>query len=328
LKIKIRIREYRIVDNQVVFLEKNKVLSKNELILVITRRCNLNCVHCPVEKKGRDLSEKYARKAIDIFLENNAKSGKKALKIRFFGGEPFLQWEKIKRLMKYASQRSSRIIFDITTNGTLLSDNVLEFIAERKNIELIISFHESFFYKKIKPYLEVISRSKKILFNIKVNPESVHNLAHDFIFLHRYGIRRFNILPAYYVLWGKKEIEKLVVQFQKVLLYIRLQGQENFYIKNVHVKSEVPLFNSSLTLDIDGKVYSNSMILDSRFKKIKKFFYLGEAFNKGFVKIFSRKYSELLDKSLGAVLKEDVLRRTFLVDFELSKFVENLRKTK
>jgi hypothetical protein len=309
-----------------IFQEPNKIPSKRELILVITRRCNMSCAHCPVEKKNKNLSENKARKAVDIFLANNAKSGKDVLKIRFFGGEPLLEWEKIKRLIEYASQRSNRMIFDITTNGALLSGEILKFISEQGNAELIISFHRNIFLKKIKPYLDEIKRSKKIIFTIKVDPDAVSNLSRDFIFLHSQGISRFNILPAYYVLWKKREIERLAVQFQKILWYIGLQGKENFYIKNVHVIGDVPLFNSVPTLDVDGKIYSNNMVLDLKFRRIKKRFYLGDTESRWNAKISGQEYLKLMDDSLKDAFGEDILKATLSADAELSRFVKNFKK--
>jgi sulfatase maturation enzyme AslB (radical SAM superfamily) len=309
-----------------IFQEPNKIPSKRELILVITRRCNLSCAHCPVEKKNKDLSEKRAREVIDIFLAHDARRDAGALKIRFFGGEPFLQWEKIKRLIKYANQGSKKITFDITTGGASLNGEILKFIAEQGNVELIISFHRNIFLKKIKPYLDEINKTGKVLFNLKVDPESVRDLFRDFMFLHSQGINRFNILPAYYVLWKKNEISGLSVQFRKILWYIRLEGKEKFYIKNVHVCSEVPLFNSAPVLDVDGKMYSSNIVLDSKLKRIKKLFYLENMESKGSAETARRKHLELLGDSLEDVFGKEVLEDTFLVDYELSRFVKNLKK--
>lgn len=301
------------------------MLLPKEFILVMTRRCNLECAYCPVEKKDKDLSEKKAKEAIDIFLAN-AKNGKKPLKIRFFGGEPFLQWEKIKRIIKYADRKSKKITFDITTNGALLSKEIFKFVSEQVNMELIISFHKDIFLKKIRPCLDKTSNNKRVIFNLKVDPESVRDLSRNFIFLHNQGINRFNILPAYYVLWKNEEIDGLAVQLRKILWYIRLKGEKYFYIKNVDVSGEVPLFNSAPTLDVDGKMYFSNIALDPRFKRIKKIFRFKAIESEQDTEITRRRRLELLDGSLRKVFKGEVLEDTFLVDRELSRFVKNLKK--
>ncbi len=117
----------------------------NNLVLQITQQCNLRCRYCVFSGSytGRIHSEKsmsmeIARKAIDFFLERTIDANK--VSIAFFGGEPLLRFDLVKELVGYAERKTSKeIIFVITTNGTLLNEQMIEFFIKH-NLLLTISF--------------------------------------------------------------------------------------------------------------------------------------------------------------------------------------------
>jgi len=68
-----------------------------------------------------------AKKAIDYFLSHSSKSLSRS--ITFYGGEPLLEFPLIKRCVSYANERSKeKIHYGITTNGKLLSDEIIRFL--------------------------------------------------------------------------------------------------------------------------------------------------------------------------------------------------------
>lgn len=105
------------------------------MCLHIAHDCNLRCEYCFASTgdyaEGRSLmSEEVGKKAIDFLLE---KSGsRRNLELDFFGGEPLMNFEVVKKIVTYAREREKEygknFRFTITTNGMLLSDDKIDFI--------------------------------------------------------------------------------------------------------------------------------------------------------------------------------------------------------
>lgn len=104
-----------------------------KVTLSLTHNCNLACSYCYAgKKKLQDMTAETAFKAVD-FAMNESKNGR-PVHINFFGGEPFLCISLMKEVAAYARRCSDKygkvVSFGVTTNGTLLSDAALEFIAD------------------------------------------------------------------------------------------------------------------------------------------------------------------------------------------------------
>ncbi|MBP5222135.1 MAG: radical SAM protein, partial [Lachnospiraceae bacterium] len=94
--------------------EKYRVLT-----LVLTYNCNLACDYCFCGRKRKEnMSAEKAKEAIDFFMKNAEENAN----IVFFGGEPLLQADLIREVIRYCRERyGERTTFSITTNGTLLT---------------------------------------------------------------------------------------------------------------------------------------------------------------------------------------------------------------
>ncbi len=108
------------------------------MCLLIALDCNLRCEYCFAGKgdygKGRTLmTYETGKKAIDFLIEKSA--NRKNLEIDFFGGEPLMNFEVVKQIVEYAREQekihNKNIRFTITTNGTLLTDDKIEFINDQ-----------------------------------------------------------------------------------------------------------------------------------------------------------------------------------------------------
>jgi uncharacterized protein len=113
--------------------------------LHVSHACNLGCVYCFAEQGdygvGRSMmSEEVALRAIDFFLEQLGP--REHGSIVFFGGEPLMNLPVIKASVEHTDRRAAelgkRISYNMTTNGTLLSDEVIEYLNEH-SISAMIS---------------------------------------------------------------------------------------------------------------------------------------------------------------------------------------------
>lgn len=129
----------------VIDFKKRQTVVK-ALCLHIAHDCNLACRYCFAgegEYKGdRSLmSFEVGKKALDFLVSN---SGSRCnLEVDFFGGEPLLNFDVVKRLVAYGRElekkKEKHFRFTLTTNGVLLNDEIIEFAnKEMDNIVLSI----------------------------------------------------------------------------------------------------------------------------------------------------------------------------------------------
>ena len=114
------------------------------LCLHIAHTCNLNCEYCFASQgkyKGERavMSFEVGKRALDWLIENSG--SRKNLEVDFFGGEPLMNFEVVKRLVAYArsieKEKGKNFRFTLTTNGLLIDDDVIEFAnKEMSNVVL------------------------------------------------------------------------------------------------------------------------------------------------------------------------------------------------
>lgn len=123
---------------------KNRETVVKALCLHIAHDCNLACKYCFAEEgeyHGRRalMSFETGKKALDFLVAN---SGKRVnLEVDFFGGEPLMNWDVVKKLVAYGrsleEKNNKKFRFTLTTNGVLLNDEVMEFVnKEMSNVVL------------------------------------------------------------------------------------------------------------------------------------------------------------------------------------------------
>ena len=109
----------------------------------LTHNCNLNCRYCYAGSKFKEnMTFETATKVIH-FIDNITKNvnTNQIITIGFFGGEPLLCYDLIKRIIDYSNKNiknNGSIKFSITTNGLLLNKDRLEYLKSQ-NVDLCIS---------------------------------------------------------------------------------------------------------------------------------------------------------------------------------------------
>jgi uncharacterized protein len=115
------------------------------LCLHVAHDCNLRCKYCFADTGdfggGRELmSAETGRKAIDFAIKGSRK--RHNLEIDLFGGEPLVNFDVVKEIVRYARQREKEtgknIKLTLTTNGTLLNDENIKFLNDN-HIMLVLS---------------------------------------------------------------------------------------------------------------------------------------------------------------------------------------------
>ena len=114
------------------------------LCLHVAHTCNLNCEYC-FASQGKYHGDRalmpleVGKRSLDFLIEN---SGTRTnLEVDFFGGEPLMNWEVVKDIVKYGRElekiHNKNFRFTLTTNGVLLNDDVIDFAnKEMHNVVL------------------------------------------------------------------------------------------------------------------------------------------------------------------------------------------------
>lgn len=127
-------------------LSNNQFIKTNRVCtLMITHQCNLNCVYCfEKHKSNKRMSFPTAKKILEEEFFHYAETAQKdtRLAIELFGGEPLTNFTLIKNIYEWvkAIQLPFNYIFQITTNGTLLTDDIKQWLIKRKeDFRLVLS---------------------------------------------------------------------------------------------------------------------------------------------------------------------------------------------
>ena len=113
-------------------------------ILMLTYKCNLNCIYCYQKyKTARDMKLETAKAIVNKeVLSACERKDKEGLRFDMFGGEPLLRFSLIKELCMWIWDTIKDVKIDIfiTTNGTLLDDDKKTWLEQHKEkINLIMS---------------------------------------------------------------------------------------------------------------------------------------------------------------------------------------------
>lgn len=115
------------------------------LCLHVAHTCNLNCSYC-FASQGKYhgdralMSFEVGKQALDFLMDHSG--SRTNLEVDFFGGEPLMNFDVVKRLVAYArsveKERGKHFRFTLTTNGVLIDDDVIDF-ANREMSNVVLS---------------------------------------------------------------------------------------------------------------------------------------------------------------------------------------------
>jgi uncharacterized protein len=139
------LREVRAIRNGEKVYTKSEPLPETfplqTIVLNVTNQCNLSCQYCyefgedkvaTPEGKPKFMEWETAKSSVEyLFAESQ---GRKTIHITFFGGETLMNFPLLKRVVEYSRARAEelqvKLDFSLTTNATLLTPAIIEYLAE------------------------------------------------------------------------------------------------------------------------------------------------------------------------------------------------------
>jgi len=110
------------------------------LVLNVANKCNLHCSYC-YEPEGAKYGSSpvqmdwdTARQSIDFLFQKAGNN--REVNVIFFGGEALLNFKLMREVVEYAEEQGrehdKKVDFSLTTNGTLLTDEVIDFFQAHR----------------------------------------------------------------------------------------------------------------------------------------------------------------------------------------------------
>jgi uncharacterized protein len=138
-RVTARVVEPRAIDAQAI--------APRAFALELTKGCNLRCGYCYYADRddaydpATRMSRAVAERSVDLLLASAA--GDDPVHVHLFGGEPLLDFALLRHVVQYGARRAAalerRITFEVTTNGTRLEADVIEFLNEHR-VHVGVSF--------------------------------------------------------------------------------------------------------------------------------------------------------------------------------------------
>ncbi len=308
--------------------------------IVLTTRCNLACKYCfekPMLVYSSDMDERVANKSVDFLFDYLGKSEK--LNIVLFGGEPLLNSKALKKIVFrseiLSKKLGKKLSFSLTTNGTLLDSQWLDFFCDH-NIKILLSIdglkdshnRNRIFvdgngtFDLVQKNLEKLKLVQKYIgAKVTLTPNNLIAFSDDIKGLYGLGINHFIVSRASNLFWHQKDIELYIQELKNTYKWYSEVNSNSVYIDIFEEEKEKKQYfgcqagKNSLTISTNGEISPCSRVLSYDCKRL--IFKLGDIY-KGITNIQNRKKLILCQE-----LKENCSKRDF-DDYKGGCFAINL----
>lgn len=244
---------------------------KGNIQLFVTRRCQLRCTYCPIQKGEADMSPATARLGADFLMRHRSPR----LRLDFGGGEPLLNFDVVREAADYAARRArslgKELSFYMVTNAVAFDDEKLDWLVRRRVLlELSLdgrpadhNRHKPAFAPGLDPYqatrrgVEKALRAGAEFFVIAVaSPSNVRRLADNFEHLHALGVRSFDLSYALGSCWSREDQEAYFAQVRRIVSrHRRALVRGGLRLGNLSQRNEPTVLSSELMVDTDGSLH-------------------------------------------------------------------------
>ena len=190
----------------------------------LTVDCNMRCVYCFKEKRQETMPKRVAFDAIVWLLY--ASGTARELFVNFMGGEPMLQFDLIKELVPFGKRRASQhgksVQFGMTTNCTLVTDEVVAFwkkwgmgfhtsvdgIPEIQNCNRPLASGEPSSPLVEQAVPKILAYWNNATARCTITPESVRHILDNYKYFRSLGYTEIAMVPSDGKDWNEQSIRQ------------------------------------------------------------------------------------------------------------------------
>ena len=261
------------------FVNKYRKPKRKKLIvgLLITDRCNLNCVYCYEKyKKDKSASLETLKGIVKKVLQ--ADSIWTHVEFRLLGGEPFLHSDLIKDLVDWSLKKKwdKKISFHITTNGTCIRPQMKKWLIENKKyVKVILSLDgPSYVQNNNRPnsYLSIdfdffAKYWPELPVKMTVSKSGIQTLYNSVRYIHE----KLNLKVSFNLAGGEKWNEEDFIVFEreqkKIFEFYRDKGEipkiYNIQLSKIYTSTvrQCGIGYDTVVYDMDGNPYACHLLL-------------------------------------------------------------------
>lgn len=234
------------------------------LVLSLTEQCNLRCTYCyyKVSHEERELvmSDEVLESAIRLALGRTIELKQNFFNITFFGGEPLLRMDSIRKGVKFTKAlvkenrknlpKDFRLQFAVNTNGTLINENIAAFL-KREKFQVYISldgperFHNiarkqvngKGSFRLIQPHIQQLVDLNATVLSV-VTPAHVKGLAKSVEWVFKQGFKQMTTALDFDGTWTTEAFDNLALEYQKMALFWlkNYTKGKDFYLGTIYDK--------------------------------------------------------------------------------------------
>ncbi len=248
--------------------------------LWVTYRCNFRCRYCYVKPLYNDLDLNIENVDNIINYIKRQKKKEQRLIINFHGGEPLLNFETIIYFIKKCDEIFGKVSYGMTTNGYLLDDDLIEFIAKKFDFNLSISIdgmentHE---YNRIsldgknthqvimKNAIKLLELNPKVRIRMTYDRHNIKSIFQNFKYFLDHGFTIIVPTPdSYSKEWVEEDFLTIKDEFLKIRSYILKNNYKNVKVRML--EQFQPLNHCTAgsyyySIDVKGNIYPCTAIV-------------------------------------------------------------------
>jgi uncharacterized protein len=200
--------------------------------LDLTVACNLRCTYCFKEKWNEHMEEQVAFDALLWLL--HASGPVRDVGVNFMGGEPLIRFKLIQKIVPFGKRRAAQMgknmNFGMTTNGTLVTDKVVDFWKEwgmgfhtsidgtpevqDRNRPMVSGQGSSRLVEKNVP--KILAYRPNTTARSTVVPETAGSLVESYKYFRSLGYKDIAFVPGAPSLWNKASNDLYEEQYFEV----------------------------------------------------------------------------------------------------------------
>lgn len=243
-----KIKKYDIIINKV-----GDRLNPYNITLNLTNACNLRCTYCYINKATDYMTFEIGKQAIDYCYQNLVafkEEYKDILEskfivstVKFFGGEPLLNFIVLKQIVEYAENTyPNNWHYCITTNGILLTDEICQFF-NKYNFDITLSWdgQDQNIQRPLKDNTinsnDILINKILLLLNHKpyynltirttVTKNNISNFYKNYKLFEQYDFNDFAFDLEYFTNWTEELLNLFVLELEKIYRDRALIYQQN-----------------------------------------------------------------------------------------------------
>ena len=290
--------------------------------IMLTEDCNLRCKYCyEGNNKIKNKLDKYtADKVINFILECLKKElDNEILYIVFHGGEPLMNFETMKYIHHLLNNKvkDRKIIYDMTTNGTIINEEIKNFLKDNiDNVSISIdgtkeSHDSNRVFEDGRGSYDLVIKNAKILIDSGIslrcrmtfNTKNIHELYESVVSMDGLGFKYIVPVIDSYDNWDKTHMDIYSKELEKLVSNKNINSKNNISMLDTKLiniqKGDCFGGINSFCIDTKGFIYPCTLAVNKKEFIIGNVYDDSRALNKEKIEEFCKIYVSQNEKCTG-----------------------------